>query len=387
MTLVVGTKVNGAQRWLGIPGLGFRFQPGELAKCVTLIAVADWLSRQQDRREITTPRTLQAAGLALVPGGPARAPAGSRQRRRARRADGAAALHRGHAAGPASSCPASRASRSSASTSCQSVRDAARDWASSIPSATPSAPAGSSSSPTSPSAQGGCSAQGLGNSRQKLDYLPEAHTDFVLALVAEELGLVGVLVVIGAFAALWISGTRVARRARDKFDMLCGFAMVALLTIPAFLNAVGRDGARADEGADAALPLLRPDLARRQLLRARHPARRRAAPSGEPRAQDPGGDMARRWVITGGGTGGHVTPALALGEAIVDRGDEVLFIGSSRGPRVAAGAPTRASSCACSRASRSWAAALARPAARRALDRAQRRQRRSRILWQYRPTP
>lgn len=41
--------------------------------------------------------------------------------------------------------------------------------------------------------------------------------------------------------------------------------------------------------------------------------------------------MGRRWVITGGGTGGHVTPALALGEAIVERGDEVLFVGSSRG--------------------------------------------------------
>lgn len=41
--------------------------------------------------------------------------------------------------------------------------------------------------------------------------------------------------------------------------------------------------------------------------------------------------MVRRWVITGGGTGGHVTPALALGEAIVDRGDEVLFVGSRRG--------------------------------------------------------
>ena len=40
--------------------------------------------------------------------------------------------------------------------------------------------------------------------------------------------------------------------------------------------------------------------------------------------------MARRWVIAGGGTGGHVTPALALGEAIAARGDEVLFIGSSR---------------------------------------------------------
>ncbi len=41
--------------------------------------------------------------------------------------------------------------------------------------------------------------------------------------------------------------------------------------------------------------------------------------------------MAKRWVIAGGGTGGHVTPALALGEALVLRGDEVLFIGSSRG--------------------------------------------------------
>lgn len=41
--------------------------------------------------------------------------------------------------------------------------------------------------------------------------------------------------------------------------------------------------------------------------------------------------MAKRWVIAGGGTGGHVTPALALGEAIVDRGDEVLFVGSAHG--------------------------------------------------------
>jgi len=41
--------------------------------------------------------------------------------------------------------------------------------------------------------------------------------------------------------------------------------------------------------------------------------------------------MARRWLIAGGGSGGHVTPALALGEAIARRGDELLFVGSSRG--------------------------------------------------------
>ncbi len=41
--------------------------------------------------------------------------------------------------------------------------------------------------------------------------------------------------------------------------------------------------------------------------------------------------MVKRWVIAGGGTGGHVTPALALGEALRQRGDEVLFIGSARG--------------------------------------------------------
>jgi cell division protein FtsW len=78
---------------------------------------------------------------------------------------------------------------------------------------------------------------GLGDGRQKLFYLPEAHTDFILSVVAEELGLVGVLLVLGAFAAFVVAGTRIARRARDPFALLTAFGMTALIALPALVNA------------------------------------------------------------------------------------------------------------------------------------------------------
>ena len=85
--------------------------------------------------------------------------------------------------------------------------------------------------------QGGLTGVGLGNGRQKLDYLFGAHTDFVLSLIAEELGLLGVLLVLGAFGALLVSGCRIALRANDRFGLLLAFAMTSLLTLPAVLNA------------------------------------------------------------------------------------------------------------------------------------------------------
>jgi cell division protein FtsW len=85
--------------------------------------------------------------------------------------------------------------------------------------------------------RGGLFGVGLGNGHQKLDFLPEAHTDFVLALVAEELGLLGVLVVLGAFAALFLAGGAIARKAPDRFCLLLAFAMTALITLPAAVNA------------------------------------------------------------------------------------------------------------------------------------------------------
>jgi len=85
--------------------------------------------------------------------------------------------------------------------------------------------------------RGGLFGVGLGNGQQKLAYLPEAHTDFILSLVAEELGLIGVLCVLGGFAGLLVAGTRVAARAKDRFVLLVGFGMTALLTLPAAVNA------------------------------------------------------------------------------------------------------------------------------------------------------
>ncbi|MDL0430729.1 putative lipid II flippase FtsW [Marinobacter sp. TBZ242] len=59
---------------------------------------------------------------------------------------------------------------------------------------------------------------GLGNSVQKLFYLPEAHTDFIFAIIAEEFGLLGSLIVLGLFTVLVVTGFVIARRA-EKADM------------------------------------------------------------------------------------------------------------------------------------------------------------------------
>lgn len=66
-------------------------------------------------------------------------------------------------------------------------------------------------------ARGGIQGLGLGASRQKWGALPEAHNDFILAIIGEELGLAGSLVVLGLFASLGFVGFRIASRSRDKF--------------------------------------------------------------------------------------------------------------------------------------------------------------------------
>lgn len=83
---------------------------------------------------------------------------------------------------------------------------------------------------------GGVLGAGLGNGKQKMFYLPEGHTDFIFALIGEELGLVGGLVVLGCFAVLALRGFRVATRSNDEFSRLLAFGLTFLLVVEAAMN-------------------------------------------------------------------------------------------------------------------------------------------------------
>jgi len=83
---------------------------------------------------------------------------------------------------------------------------------------------------------GGWFGVGLGASREKWDWLPEAHTDFIYAVVGEELGVLGSLLVIALFAAIGVAGLRLARRTTDPFVRTASAASVAWLLTQALLN-------------------------------------------------------------------------------------------------------------------------------------------------------
>ena len=83
---------------------------------------------------------------------------------------------------------------------------------------------------------GGLSGVGLGQSKQKMFFLPEAHTDFIFALVGEELGLIGALAVLALFAVVAVRGFRVAARHPDCFASLLAFGLTAVLILSAVVN-------------------------------------------------------------------------------------------------------------------------------------------------------
>ncbi len=85
-------------------------------------------------------------------------------------------------------------------------------------------------------ARGGFWGVGLGGSRQKWGSLPEAHTDFILAVIGEELGLLGTLVVLVLFIVLGFAGIRIAMRTREPFVRYAASGITIWLLIQAIIN-------------------------------------------------------------------------------------------------------------------------------------------------------
>lgn len=85
-------------------------------------------------------------------------------------------------------------------------------------------------------ANGSAFGQGLGNSNEKLFYLPEAHNDFIFSVIGEELGFIGVMVVITLFVMFLYYGFRMALKLRDRLALIAAASIIFVLGLQAMLN-------------------------------------------------------------------------------------------------------------------------------------------------------
>jgi cell division protein FtsW len=233
MTLVFGVEANGARRWLPLPFVGLSLQPAEFAKWTTPVAVAALLAdaRHTSWRPVQVALLLAAlpagllllqpdlgsAALLLALVGVVLFAAALPLRRLAGLAGSALAVGAIYVA----MRPYALARWKGFLAPWQTARNEGFQLVQSFVAF----------------GRGGAFGEGLGDGRQKLAYLPEAHTDFILSVVAEELGLVGVLIVLGAFGAFTLAGLRVARRAENPFTQLMAVAMTGFVALPAAVNA------------------------------------------------------------------------------------------------------------------------------------------------------
>jgi cell division protein FtsW len=83
---------------------------------------------------------------------------------------------------------------------------------------------------------GGFSGVGLGASRQKLFFLPEASSDFIFAVIGEELGLIGTCLVAAAFLVFFYRGIRIVLRSPDRFGFYLGLGITLMVVLQGFIN-------------------------------------------------------------------------------------------------------------------------------------------------------
>ena len=117
---------------------------------------------------------------------------------------------------------------------------------------------------------GGFTGVGLGAGRAKWKFLPNAHTDFIFAIIGEELGLVGCFLVLGLFIAFAVLGVRAALRAPDRFGVLLAAGVTAWVVGQAVINIGAVVGLLPGLGHPAAVRVVRWLGARHHDGRRRH---------------------------------------------------------------------------------------------------------------------
>ncbi|MHB8511219.1 MAG: putative lipid II flippase FtsW [Actinomycetota bacterium] len=229
----VGIRVSGSARWLGVGWL--RIQPAELAKLGLLLVAADVVARKQTRlgtlKDILKPlgiiafiivalvmlqpdlgTTLVIAGIVFVILFVGAVPL------RLMAVVGAAGI------GGALSMALTRGYRH------DRISSFLNPWADKMGSGYQAVQS------IIALGSGGWLGVGLGQSRQKWLYVPNAHTDFIYAIIGEELGLFGALIVLFLFVGFAYAGIRVARRAPDTFGRLVAAGITTWIVGQAFLN-------------------------------------------------------------------------------------------------------------------------------------------------------
>lgn len=232
----IGLRVNGARSWLGAGSL--RVQPSEIAKLAVLLFLADLLTRRShrlhDHRMALRPALLASGVIvALVMLQP---DLGTTM------VLGAVVLAVLFVAGipllPLSGVTLAGGALALAAALNKPYRRA-RLLAFLDPSADPMSTGYQINQSLMGVASGQLTGVGLGESRAKYGFLPNAHTDFIFAIVSEELGLLGALAVVAMFVAFAWLGTRVALRAPDRFGTLVAAGITAWITAQALVNVGG----------------------------------------------------------------------------------------------------------------------------------------------------
>ncbi len=232
MVLLIGPEINGAQRWLVLGG--FQFQPAELTKLAMIFYMADFLARRGDKIKSFT-RLLPALmlfGLCLI--------LIEREPDLSTAlvltgvfftmifASGAKVSHLlGMSAAGAVVVVASVLAKPYRLKRITSFLD---------PEADPQGAGYHSIQSLLAIGSGGLTGRGFGVGHQKYKYLPEAHTDYIFSILAEELGLVGTVCVIFLFVALLYKGCQIALHCRRPYLRMLALGVTFQLSLQALLN-------------------------------------------------------------------------------------------------------------------------------------------------------